>query len=215
MDKVKKKIMEKAAIEFGWSKQKPIVYLNRAEMIAKMYQLKGCKFAMLFLNTDARLLRKSKYDKTDKNTYEKGQVRKISYMSIMAGAEYENVVNNQRIRENHPEYFEAAEKVWGRRLNGSKTVMEHVNKDKEYNLYFQVIIPTKINPHAPKTKRFFIDNTTGEKIDTKTIECFMPKKSKSKRQETEKEILFRTPKVENVLALVTDKVIYQIRETMS
>jgi len=174
---------------FDFETIKPIVRINRNELIGKLYGLKGSEIVTIHTNTDARLRKTSKYDKTVKNPYP--NVRKCSKVNGLFDVSYENCVNNQLAREGKEAEFKAEKPQWGESVNDSKTVVHHVNKDGEYGQYFN------FNPRN-HLETYYVDEN-GEKLDKADIEAFISDKKKSSRQGTDNEIIWRRYKIDSLI----------------
>ena len=77
-----------------------------------------------------KLRKTSKHDKTIKNNL--GTIYKVALMNGFVNVGYQNCVNNQLEREGKDTDFTAVESKWGERVNESKTLHQHVNKDGEH-----------------------------------------------------------------------------------
>lgn len=131
------------------------------------------------------------------NPWKAGQVLKRTKINGMLGVNYANAVNNQREREGLDRDFVAAKRQWGVSVKGFPFV---VHKDKSY-LEIMVLsvlgLEVGIDPETGETvkldaKPVYFDNETGAIIPTELVKPFLPAKSKSNRQGTEKEIVWRT-----------------------
>ena len=145
----------------------PVVPISRDKLVGMLYKLKGSEIVTIHTNTDARLRKTSKVDKTIKNPFinsktNKVEVRKVSKVNGLFNISYENCVNNQLAREGKENDFEAAPKQWGEKVNDSKTLMQNVNTNGEYGQYIQ------FNPR--NCLETFYQDCEGNKISKEDIE---------------------------------------------
>jgi hypothetical protein len=105
-------------------------------------------------------------------------------------------MNNQREREQHGEEFEAKELWNGKGRRVSEYLVEHI--DKPGQLYVTFMARNVDNLPVVANDVWYCD---GEEIDPQTIEEYLPATSTSKRQETEKKIIWRTIKIENIIGV--------------
>lgn len=179
---------------------KAIIKVQANAIIGMLFNLKGAKIVTLHTLTDARLRKTSKVDKTIKNPY--FNVKKLSVVNGLFNVSYENCVNNQLGRENKENDFESAPRQWGQKVNDSKVLLQHVNKDGEYNQYFQ------FNPRQHISTVYVDEN--GNVLDKSLIEDFISDKKPSSRQGTNKEIIWRTYKVGSILGVSVNKTFYEV-----
>lgn len=151
--------------------------ITEAELLALLGEIKGATFATLVTATDPKLLKTG-------NTL--GPVRKISRVNVTLGFQYENAVNRQRLREGSEPDFEADTRQWGKKI--SPMFVAHLGK---------IYLETKVE----KTLGHSFHDAEGKEIDPKLVEPFLPKRSKSTTQETEKEILVRDYALESIRSL--------------
>lgn len=111
-------------------------------------------------------------------------IQKISTVNCQLQGDYENAVNKQLEREGKPNTFTSAARVWGSRVNGT-SVVEH---NGEYYMAYRAL-------KCLKTRMM---DSEGHFVSEKTITPWVRKKSASKRQGTDTEIVWRTPKLANI-----------------
>ncbi len=182
--------------------KEPQVKISQLDLINKLCALVGSEIVTIYTNTDARLRKTSKYDKTIRNPFP--DARKESKVNGLFNIDYANCVNNQLGREEKTDDFEATSKRWGKAVNDSKILMEHTKKDGTHDLYFQ------FNPRNHYYTKY-VDNN-GNELDKEQVEQFISDKSRSKRQGTETEIIWRTYKVSSITAIKMEKVLYLIQK---
>ena len=147
--------------------------ITTAEMIEMVRNQNGCTFATIESNTEADV----------KKSCPIVGLRKITRQNVMIGFDYQNAVNNQRTREEIEADFVSAPRRWGHRVD-LKTV-EH--KGKTY-------LTTATLTHYSTV---YVDGN-GQPVDKELIAPHLKAKSKPTRQETEKEIVYRDFKAENI-----------------
>lgn len=135
------------------------------------------------------------------------KIRKATWMTVIIGTSYENGVNNQREREEKTPDFKA-EQLWkgnGERINSS--IARHKKTNELYLVYRP--INNDENEIILKHECRWYREDTGMEIDINApvnltlgapsfAEEYLPKKSKPKKQETDKEIMWRTVKLKNL-----------------
>jgi len=152
--------------------------ITKGELATLLSGIRGATFATLITETDARL-------KKTGNPF--GDVRKVSRVNVCLGFQYEAAVNRQRTREGSEADFEAAPRQWGQRLPGSMLV-EHKGK-----LYLETKVERSLGC-------VYLD-AKGKELSAEQVAPFLPARSGSSRQETEKEILVRDYALESIRSL--------------
>lgn len=152
--------------------------ITQAQLVALLGEIKGATFATLVTETDARL-------KKTGNPF--GPVRKVSRVNVCLGFQYEAAVNRQRTREESKADFEAKPRQWGERIAGTMLVS---HKDRLY-------LETKVERSLGCT---YVD-ASGNELSAEDVAPFLPKRSKSTRQKTEKEILVRDYALDSLRSL--------------
>lgn len=151
--------------------------ITQASLLAMLAEIRGATFATLVTATDARL-------KKTGNPF--GSVRKVSRVNVCLGFQYENAVNRQRTREGSEADFEAAPRQWGERV--SPMIIQHKGK---------IYLETKVEKSLGTS---YLDST-GKELSSEQVQPFLPTRSPSTRQETEKEILVRDYALESILSV--------------
>lgn len=152
--------------------------LTAIALVETLATVKGATFATIITETDARL-------KKTGNPF--GPVRKVSRVNVCLGFQYEAAVNRQRTREGSEADFEAKPRQWGQRLPGSMLV-EHKGK-----LYLETKVERSLDC-------VYID-ATGRELSADEVAPFLPARSESTRQETEREIIVRDYALESIRSL--------------
>jgi len=151
--------------------------ITRDALQSMLSDIRGATFATLVTATDPKLR---------KTGNPLGNVRKVSRVNVTLGFQYEGAVNRQRAREGSEADFQTAPRQWGTKI--SPMLIEHKGK---------VYLETKVERSLSHS---FID-ADGKEIDSKMVEPFLPARTPSTRQETEKEILVRDYALESILSI--------------
>lgn len=151
--------------------------ITQETLMSLLSEVRGATFATIIASTDPKL-------KKTGNTL--GSVRKVSRVNVTLGFQYENAVNRQLAREGAEPEFEAAPRQWGRKV--SPMFVEH--KGKMY-------LETKVE----KALGHSFQDAEGKEIDSKLVEPFLPARSDSSRQGTEKEILVRDYAIDSIVGI--------------
>ena len=152
--------------------------LTTTTLVETLATVKGATFATLITETDARL-------KKTGNPF--GPVRKVSRVNVCLGFLYGAAVNRQRTREGLEADFQAAPRQWGERIPGTMLV---THKGKLY-------LETKVE----RSLGCVYLTASGQELTAEQVEPFLPNRSESTRQETEKEILVRDYALESIRSL--------------
>jgi len=123
-----------------------------------------------------------KMRKTDNPHY--GQVFKHSTVNVQIQSDYENAVNLRRAKEGKPADFIAQARTWGERVDDT-CVVEH--KGTKYMAYRAL--------RCLKTK---LRDPRGRFVSRNALLRWIPQAGKAKKQGLENEIIWRTPKLQNI-----------------
>ena len=182
----------------------PIVPITRAKMIAMFLILGTSKIVTLISVTIPKMTVKSRVDKTIKNDF--GRIEKHSQVNGFVGADYDNCVNNQLAREGKTADFKAVKPSFGEKVviadKPNRVVEHHIRKDGEYKQYI-AFKPQHCLDVVYK-------NDKGENVDKALLKDFLPLRSTSSRQGTDKKVEWRKYKVESIIGFRTDGVEYKI-----
>jgi len=151
--------------------------ITQPELLATLDGIKGATFATIVTETDARL-------KKTGNPF--GPVRKVSRVNVTLGFQYASAVNRQRTREGSEADFESAPRQWGERV--TPMLVEH--KGRTY-------LETKVE-NVYSTEYY---TTDGRKLSREDVAPFLPSRSGSSRQKTEKEIVVRDYAIDSIRSL--------------
>lgn len=151
--------------------------ITKDKLIAVLGSVKGATFATLVTKTDPRL-------KKTGNTL--GTVHKVSRVNVTLGFQYENAVNRQRTREGNENEFHAEPRAWGVKI--SPMFVAHEGK-------------TYLETKVERSLGHSFQDADGKEIPAEKVEPFLPTRSKSARQETEKEVRVRDYNLESIVGL--------------
>jgi hypothetical protein len=121
-----------------------------------------------------------------------GLVKKLAGWGFDANADYARKVNLQREREGMEMNFEALPS-WAEKVNS----VVYCHKVKTEQLYASVYPANNFG----QFKEWFVEGKLATEGESARIESFIPEKSESSRQGTEKTIQIRRVKLENILAI--------------
>lgn len=151
--------------------------ITKDNLRSLLSDIRGATFATLVTSTEPKLRKTG-------NTL--GPVRKVSRVNVCLGFQYENAVNRQRCREGSEPDFESEPRQWGRKI--SPMFVEHKGK-----LYLETKVERSLDHR-------YID-ANGAEIPEEAVAPFLPKRSPSTTQETEKEILVRDYALDSILSV--------------
>jgi len=121
---------------------------------------------------------------------------KIARVSGIVGWHYANSVNNQRAREGSSETFEALPRKWG--VRGPGALVEH--KGSHY-----------VELKVEKSLDYDYYSADGVEIESDDLAPYLPTRRESSRQKTEKAIILRDYKVDNLISITYNGVAYAIK----
>lgn len=137
-----------------------------------------------------------------------GEIRKLSVVQAMTGADYENSVNRQLAREGKDQLtFTAKERSWGKRIAPAL-----VAKDDDSAFYLPA--------HILRTKKpvYLVRSPRGPlvTIEKARIEPFLsPSKSSAEAQGVEREIVYRNYSLTNIVSLSYNGTRYRVRRPIN
>ena len=123
-------------------------------------------------------------------------IQKVSMINCQLQSDYENVVNNQLAREGKAKTFTAAARVWGSRVNDT-SVVEH---NGEFYMAYRAL----------KCLRTRLMDAKGRFVSEDAVKPWISKPSKAKRQGTDTEIVWRTPKLSNIRKIHINRKRYEV-----
>lgn len=121
-----------------------------------------------------------------------GKVKKLSGWGFDTNADYSRKVNLQREREGKEMDFEALPN-WAEKVNN--VVYCHAVKTEQ--LYASVFPANNFG----QFKNWFVEGKLATEVESARIESFIPERSESSRQGTEKTIQIRRVKLESILVI--------------
>ena len=131
-----------------------------------------------------------------------GEVFKVSHVNGMINWRYANAVNNQRYREDQPqddagnvEHFEALPRKWGKRLSRPDGTITPLVEHKG-NYYLEMKVERSLG-HQYRGQ----DGTVHA---DEIIQPWLLARSKSKRQQTDKEIILRDYALDSIQQIRLD-----------
>ena len=124
------------------------------------------------------------------------KILKRSRVNGVLGYNYENSVNNQREREGKDSDFQQEERRWGVRLD--RVWVSHKGE-----LYFTVKVERSL-----EEPRYFTES--GVELSRDEVKPYLPKKSKSSRQGTDKEIIHREYKLSSLRGITMNRQTFEI-----
>jgi len=190
-------IVERTVAEILAKKLRPIVKINRGMLAEKVRGLNGSDIYTLYTRTKPKLLKK---DRVTKEPCLFDEVVKVSVVNGFVGVDYESCVNRQRDREDKPVDFEAKERAWGTHAGGS--LLTHTPKGETIERKYIAFKPQNhLSTHYEDIK--------GNEIPKEQLVNFLPVPSPS-RQKVEKEVVWRTYKVDSIVSLAANNLIWQI-----
>lgn len=156
--------------------------MQQAVILEVVKSLNKPTLAKIITRTLVRMNKFSK-DKSIANPYKR--VYKVSTLIVELNPAYETSVNQQRIVENKPADFVAESHTWGKHVG-------HGIFERNGKTYISVI-----------SKRVVMVNhlTRDALIEKSEIETFLPKQSKTNKQNLDNLVAYRTFSVDNILSI--------------
>jgi hypothetical protein len=177
-----------------------VTELELESILIKFKVVKGMAvFGSLFQITTPKALVKDRITK-EKNPYK--VITKHSKVSCIFNADYEKQVINQLKRENKPETdYEKGKPAMELTFFGNNDFYcENVKNGKK-------VVRYRPNNNIKGSVEYFAD---GKAVKFEQVKNLIPDNSKAINQGTEKEILWRTPYLENIHELTINKIKYII-----
>ena len=174
--------------------------ISKTQLIDRLMNLRGAKFATIVAETDPRMRKTG-------NPFV--GATKISRVNGVVNWIYQNSVNNQRVRENQPldnagevEYFEPEPRRWGTRLKHDTghvaPLVEH--KGKHY-------LELKVERSLGHEYRL-----NGQTLDPQDVAEFLPERKESARQRVDNPVILRDYSLDNIKTITIDGVEYTMEE---
>jgi hypothetical protein len=179
--------------DYNNKKGNTMLQLTHNEFVEKLNNFNGVTFMSCSIETPVKM---NKGGRMGVPTNPFDNVFKHSSIHGGVGFDYQNSVNLQRGREQVVEEFKTEPRRWGQLLEGGKFV-EHKG-----NYYLQLKVES-VKPNIVYTY-------TGEEIDKSELETWLPKKSKSSRQDVQREVIVRDIKLNNIKNVTFGKQTYEL-----
>lgn len=156
--------------------------------------MKGASFVSLVTATTPKLLSKGKKTKQPRPASLNG-LRRHAVRNGMIGANYENVVNNQRAREGNEKTFDAHALWNGKGKHVNPFIVEHVGTSKKYLAFY----PKHDDGDVKVSQSSWFVGVN--EVNIEDIAEFLPEPSVSSRQETETNIPWRVVAIDSILSM--------------
>jgi len=183
---------------------RPIVKINRRMLAAKVDSIPPKERGSFWTISTRTEPKQTKKHRITKEPCPYAKVFKLATVQLQINVDYENCVNAQRKREGKEADFQAKERTWGTRVGGS--LIEHTPKGSTEKVYY-LGIPSR------KCLSVAYEDGEGNPIEGEQLESlkvgFFDSPSKS-RQELDNEVIWRTYKLDSILTLMANHVIWQI-----
>lgn len=168
--------------------------ITKRQLTDQLLNTKGATIVSMETFTKPNLLKTNNpyWDKENK----KWLLTKISKVNGMIGWRYTNSVNNQRVRENKKDDFQAVERRWGQRIQGTPLV-EHKGK-----VYIELKLENRY-------ETVYVDDG-GREVDTEFVEQFLPKSKRSSRQGLDKEVVLRDYMLDSIESITMGGEFYKV-----
>ena len=189
-----------------------MIKISRKKLAERLSERKGSTFVSCLTRTEPKATKKSRTDKTPfVDKYPSG-VYRVAYGQFQLGCNYEDNVNAQREREDHPEAGEfKADLLWGGKGKAvGRILIVHTEKPGFYVRMRpqanEIGCPLKIEDRYETGNGRILDEVEVERLKIE----YLPPVSKSKKQEVEKEIPYRVYKLSNITAMRIDGNTFQL-----
>jgi hypothetical protein len=156
---------------------------NATHILQTISELNAPTLARMITRTEVKMNKKDVETKTTPNPF--GTVYKITTQIVELAPKYESAVNDQLSTEGKEASFEASERKWG--TNKGNGIVE--NNGKTYVSFIA-------KEHVLTS---YIHNDVV--IDKKEFVAFVPVKKPSATQGTDKEVVFRSVSLENIMSV--------------
>ena len=168
---------------------KPVKIITKTDLVKLLMQVRTATPAKILAETVVKM------NKTDNPYYDK--IRKTQLSNVFINFKYENSVNNALLKEGKTDNFVAKERSWGVRVVGTPLVLHN-------NQYY---LETRFLNNEPKIS-YSMGNVD---IDKSVFENFLVKKSPSKTQGLEKEVILRDFSIDNIKEITFNNNHYIVR----
>lgn len=168
--------------------------ITKQELIERLMNTKGTTIVSIETKTTPRLLKTDNpyWNKENKQWH----LTKLSRVNGIVGWIYSNSVNNQRVREGKEDNFQAEERKWGKRIQGTPLV------DHKGNKYLELKVENKY-------KSVYLDDE-GEVVDDSVVKQYESSSSSKSRQGVEKEVVLRDYKIGSINTITMGGETYKV-----
>lgn len=156
--------------------------LNRQELLELLSNVNGTTFVSLETRVNPRLKSGNPFV----------NLEKVSKVCGAIGFNYQNSVNNQRLREDLKNDFKSEPRKWGQRVSGTPLV-RHNNK-----LYLEIKVQSSESDFFDKNQRINIDKIKPWEYTS------------TSRQGLEKDVILRDYSIDNISRITINKKEYRI-----
>lgn len=181
-------------------------FKTECQFVEFLGERKGSEFISFKASTVVEFLKKNRMTK-EPAQYRTGDVVKVTKVNVQIGADYSNLVNNQRRREDKPADFVSEGPRWGKTINGWPLLV-HVKGGepkaylrcsilRSYGVCYEVEFEDGTR-EAMEGKPCYIEVSTGRIINPDFLYPIMKKPSRAKKQDLEQEIVWRTYGLEGI-----------------
>lgn len=173
---------------------------NEKDLVEFFNKYKSPAKVEVIAATAQKMNKKDVATKTEANPYT--QINKITNFEAEVNVDYEDRVNHQRIAEGKSMDFEAASARWGTPI--SKAITE-----KEGKFYLKLIPGIRLND-------IVYEDQDGNRLLQEEFIRFVPvaKPNGSGRQEVDQAVVFRTYKLDSIIALTIPGIMEYIPQTI-
>jgi hypothetical protein len=168
--------------------------MNTSELIQKVANINGCRFASIEYKSEEKLPKKLGL----------GVVTKIVCGIVQINYSYENAVNNRLQKQGDAATFQAESLPWGQWYSVNKVI----NHNGQYYLRFYTVDNQKLDT------TYFVDGRPATPAEIATIKAYKDSKSKpSARQAaeglTDNQVTARSVNFDNITAFKCGDIIYE------
>ena len=177
-------------------------FISQTQFVEILRNMKGASFANLVTKTMPKLL---KIGKDGRALPQKLQgIQRHAVRNGMLGAQYENIVENQREREGNDEEFQALPLWNGKGKHINAYLVEHEDTKKKYLSFYPRHVEGEVKTEISS---WFVD---GKEVQISEIQNWLPVGGESSRQETEVKIPWRVFAIDSIVSIKFNGETYMI-----
>ena len=169
--------------------------------------VKGAKIVTITTKTIPAMVRTAEDGRINpfagKNLRKDVSVRKIARVNGVVNWNYTNSVNRQLVREGKTADFTAHPRKWGTRMSGLPFVI-HI-KDGKVNLYLEMKVERSVE--------HWYEDDKGNRVNADEVKPFLKPRSVT-RQGTDKEVILRDYRIDNIIAIRHEGDTYVITDNL-